>query len=250
VTALVVAVGLGLWQLASMTFLADSPSLPSPTEIVRQIVDDGWSFYGPNIATTTREAGWGWLWGTGIAIALAVVFVQLPSVERWLMRVAVAAACLPIIAIGPVLQIVFDGETPKIVLAALSCFFFTLIGTIVGLRSADRASLDLVAAAGGGSWSQLRTVRSRASLPSLFAALRIAAPTALLGAMIGEYLGGDSGLGVAMVNAQRSLQVTRTWGIAVVAALIAGAAYAVTALAGRLLTPWAPGSRSGTRSSS
>ena len=103
-------------------------------------------------------------------------------------------------------------------LAALSCFFFTLIGTIVGLRSADPASLDLVAAAGGGSWRQLRTVRSRASLPSVFAALRIAAPTALLGAMIGEYLGGDSGLGVAMVNAQRSVQVTRTWGIAVVAA--------------------------------
>ncbi len=232
-----IAAVLVVWQLASM--VGDSLSFPPPTQIVSQILDDGWSFYGPNIVTTVREAGWGWLWGNGIAIVLAVVFVQLPGVERWMMRVAIAAACLPVLAIGPVLQIVFAGDTPKIVLAALSCAFFTLIGALVGLRSADRASLEVVRAAGGGSWAQLRDVRSRAGLPSLFAALRIAAPAALLGAMIGEYLGGDRGLGVAMVNAQRSLQVTRTWGIAVVAALIAGAAYALTALVGRLATPWA-----------
>ena len=60
-------------------------------------------------------------------------------------------------------------------------------------------------------------MRFRAALPSLFAGLRIAAPAAMLGAIIGEYLGGDTGLGVAMINSQQALEVDRTWGIALVA---------------------------------
>ncbi len=68
-------------------------------------------------------------------------------------------------------------------------------------------------------------VRIRAALPSLFAALRIAAPAAILGAIIGEYLGGESGLGVAMIASQTSYEVSRTWGLAIVAGLLAGIAY-------------------------
>jgi ABC-type nitrate/sulfonate/bicarbonate transport system permease component len=119
-------------------------------------------------------------------------------------------------------------------------FFTTLIGAMVGLRSADAASLDLIHAFGGNSLKKLTKVRLRASLPSLFAALRIAAPAAVLGSIIGEYLGADRGLGVAMINSQQAFDVPRTWGIALVAAAAAGTGYAVTALVGRLLTPWAP----------
>jgi ABC-type nitrate/sulfonate/bicarbonate transport system permease component len=74
----------------------------------------------------------------------------------------------------------------------------------------------------------------------MFAGLRIAAPAAMLGAIIGEYLGAESGLGVAMINSQQSLAVERTWGIALVATALSGAAYGLIAAASRLLTPWAP----------
>ena len=77
------------------------------------------------------------------------------------------------------------------------------------------------------------------SLPSLFAALRIAAPAAVLGAIIGEYLGGDRGLGVAMINSEQSLDIARTWGIAFVATAVGAVGYGLMALVGRLLTPWA-----------
>ena len=120
---------------------------------------------------------------------LAIAFVQIPLVERALLQLALASYCLPVIAIGPVLAVLFSGDTPKVILAALSVIFTTLIGTLVGLRSADRTSLDLIRAYGGGSWTQLWKVRLRASLPSMFAGLRIAAPAAMLGAIIGEYLG-------------------------------------------------------------
>ena len=229
-----------IWQIVGMTIFAESRAIPPPTAIVAQIFEDGWSFYWPNIRTTLNEAMWGWIWGNSIAIVLAVMFVAVPLVERFAMKVAIAAYCLPIIAIGPILQILYDGATPKIILSAMTCFFTTLIGALVGLRSADPTSLDVVKAYGGGGWKQMRKVRIKASLPSLFAGLRIAAPAALLGAIIGEYLGGDSGLGVTMIASQQALNIDRTWGIALVATLLAGIGYAITAFIGRLLTPWAP----------
>jgi ABC-type nitrate/sulfonate/bicarbonate transport system permease component len=228
-----------VWEILGRTVFAGSRAVPPPTAILGQIGDDGFAFYGPNIETTLREAGKGWLWGNVIAIVLAVAFVQIPLVERALLQLALASYCLPVIAIGPVLAVLFTGDTPKVILAALSVIFTTLVGALVGLRSADRTSLDLIRAYGGGSWTQLWKVRLRAGLPSLFAGLRIAAPAAMLGAIVGEYLGAESGLGVAMINSQQSLAVARTWGIALVATALSGAAYGITALIGRLLTPWA-----------
>jgi ABC-type nitrate/sulfonate/bicarbonate transport system permease component len=229
------------WQIAGMTFL--SSTIPPPTAIVNQMTTDGFAFYWPNIVTTAREAAWGWVYGNTFAIVLAVLFVQVPLVERGLMRVAIAMYCLPIIAIGPILQILFDGDTPKIILAALTCFFTTLIGAVVGLRSVDPTSMELVRAYGGGSWAQFRRLRIKASLPSLFAGLRIAAPAAILGAIIGEYLGGENGIGVAMINSQQSFNLARTWSFALIATAMAGIAYGITAIVGRLLTPWAPRTR-------
>ena len=228
-----------VWEILGRTVFADSRAVPPPTAILKQIGDDGFGFYGPNIETTLREAGKGWLWGNVIAIVLAIAFVQIPLVERALLQLALASYCLPVIAIGPVLAVLFSDDTPKVILAALSVIFTTLVAALVGLRSADRTSHELIRAYGGGSWTQLWKVRLRASLPSLFAGLRIAAPAAMLGAIVGEYLGAESGLGVAMINSQQSLAVARTWGIALVATALSGAAYGVTALIGRLLTPWA-----------
>jgi ABC-type nitrate/sulfonate/bicarbonate transport system permease component len=229
-----------VWEILGKTVFADSRAVPPPTAIADQLYHDGWRFYGPNIETTLREATLGWLWGNLIAVVLAVAFVQIPLVEKALLRLALVSYCLPIIAIGPVLAILFEGDTSKVILAAISVIFTTLVAALVGLRSADRTSLDLIRAYGGGSWTQLWKVRLRAGLPSLFAGLRIAAPSAMLGAIVGEYLGAESGLGVAMINSQQSFAVERTWGIALVATAISGAAYGLTALAGRLLTPWAP----------
>ncbi|SDT69130.1 ABC transporter permease [Actinoplanes derwentensis] len=231
---------LAVWEVVGRTAGVESRTVPPPTAILRQLGTDGFAFYWPNVETTLREAGLGWLWGNAIAVVLAVLFVQIPLLERALLQLALVSYCLPVIAIGPVMAVLFSDDTPKVILAAISVVFTTLVGALVGLRSADRTSLDLVRAYGGGRWTELWRVRLRASLPSLFAGLRIAAPAAMLGAIIGEYLGAESGLGVAMINSQQSLAVERTWGIALVATALSGAAYGLTALVGRLLTPWAP----------
>jgi ABC-type nitrate/sulfonate/bicarbonate transport system permease component len=230
-----------LWEIVGLVFFSGRNGLvPPPTRIVSHMIDDGMSLYWPNARDTLYEASVGWFWGNLLAIGLALTFLIAPIVERPLTRLAVVVYCLPIIAIAPILTLKFHGQAPNITLAAISVFFTTLVGTLVGLRSADQTSLDMIHAYGGGALSKLRKVRLRAALPSLFAALRIAAPAAILGAIIGDYFGAERGLGGAMVASETALQIPRTWGLSIAAAALAGAAYGVTALVGRLLTPWAP----------
>lgn len=233
---------LALWSLTATTVGRDSGVVPTPWAIVEQAVDDGWAFYWTNVEATLREALTGFAWGNALAIAFAVLVLLVPRLEALVVQLAVISYCIPLVAIGPIVMVVFGGRTPAVFLAAISVFFTTLVGTLLGLRAAEPASLDLVRAYGGGRVQQLRHVQLIAAVPGTLAALKIAAPAALLGAIIGEYLGGiDNGLGVALTVAQQQFVVPRTWGLALAGGLVAGLGYALVALLGRFLTPWAAG---------
>ncbi|WP_293787515.1 ABC transporter permease subunit, partial [uncultured Aeromicrobium sp.] len=133
-------------------------------------------------------------------------------------------------------------------LAALAVFFTTLVGATTAFRAADRAALDVVTVSGGGALARLRKVQLVSAVPGILAALRIAAPAALLGAIIGEYLGGvDRGLGPAMINAQQSLLFPRIWAIALVCSAVAGLAYAALGILARVFAPWAPAAEGSAR---
>jgi sulfonate transport system permease protein len=228
-----------LWQAIVQFLYSGNGTIPSPSQIARQFWSDGPLFYILSASHTLQAAALGWLWGNALAIALATIAVAAPMLARPIFQLGIVSFCLPLTAIGPVLTLLFDGDIPRIVLAGLTVFFTTLVGAVIGLRSADPVMLELVHAFGGGRVDQLVKVRLRAALPSLFAALRIAAPSAILGAMIAEFLGAENGLGVILINSQQGLNYSRTWAIAVFATFVAGLAYGVTSLAARALTPWA-----------
>jgi ABC-type nitrate/sulfonate/bicarbonate transport system permease component len=237
-----VAALVAVWWLLAVTVFAVNGAVPTPAAMVARMVDDGWEFYSPHVTATVAEALQGFLWGNALALAVALLVLLVPPLEGLAMQVAVISYCIPLIAIGPIIKIVFGGRTPMVFLAAISVFFTTVVGALLGLRAADRASLDVVTAYGGGRWKQLTKVQLIASIPGVLAALKIAAPAALLGAIIGEYLGGiDTGLGVAMTIAQQQYEVARVWGLALVAGLLAGVAYAVIALVARFAAPWSSG---------
>ena len=222
-----------LWEVAALTFLADSKDVLGDLDV-----------YLRNARTTLRAALPGWFWGNVIATVMGALAVAVPLLERLTLHMAVAITSLPIIALGPIFQVTLEGDAPRSALAGLAVFFTTLVGTIVGLRACDRASVDLIRALGGGRTAVLRRVRVRAALPDYFAALKISAPAAVLGAIIGEFIGGsENGLGVALVAARANADSARVWGVALVATAVAGLGYALIALVGRLLTPWAPSAR-------
>ena len=236
-----IAVVLAVWTLLAVTVLHDDGAVPTPWAMLTRLVDDGWTFYEPHVRATGWEALRGFMWGNALAIGCALLVVLVPFLERVVTQLAVASYCLPVIAVGPILTVILDDDSPIVALSALSCFFTTLTGALSGLRAADRTSLDLVRAYGGGRWQELRRVRITAALPGTLAALRIAAPAAVLGAIIGEYMGRvEEGLGVAMIVSQQQLVADRTWGVAMVAAALAGIGFAAVALLARVATPWAP----------
>jgi ABC-type nitrate/sulfonate/bicarbonate transport system permease component len=243
-----------LWWVSAITvFSRTSPSgeamvgaIPTPLQVVQQLGVDGFDFYWKNASLTLAEAGLGFVFGNFSALALAGLALMIPKIENLATQIAVITYCIPIVAIGPIIRLVLgapgEGEPAgaAVALAALSVFFTTMVGALTGVKSADRASLDVVTVYGGNSWHRLIKVQLLASLPAIFAALRIAAPAAFLGAILGEYVGGpDLGFGPAMVNAQQSLEIARVWGLALVSGAIAGLAYAMFGLIARLVSPWA-----------
>ena len=221
---------IGLWWLASATVFADAGTVPSPGAVVSKMVDDGWGLYGPNVSITAQTALTGFLWGTILAVITALVVTIIPALEVIATQVSIISYCTPLLALGPLILVVFGGSTPSVFLAAISVYFTTMIGTLNGLKSADPQSLELVSVYGGGRFAKLYRIQLISSLPHLFASLKIAAPAAVLGAILGEYLGGvDTGIGVSLTAAQSSFEVARAWGMAVAAGLLAGLGYAVFA---------------------
>ncbi|HEV7721105.1 MAG TPA: ABC transporter permease subunit [Iamia sp.] len=242
-SAVAIVALLVVWEVLALTVMADSKAFPPFTDVVGNVVGD-LDTYTRNLRSTLRAVWPGWLYGNIVATFIGVVAIAIPHLERPALHVAVAISSLPIIALGPIFQVSLTGDAPRSALAALSVFLTTMIGAMVGLRACDKTSLDMVRAFGGGPVSALRKVRLRAALPDYFAALRISAPAAILGGIIGEFIGGaDNGLGVALIAARANADPARVWGLALVATLAAGAGYALIALVGRLLTPWAPRGR-------
>ena len=232
-SALIALSMLAAWQVLAVTVFSGRFVVPAPSSVVSLAFDD--HFYLSDLWVTLEISWKGWLLGNGVALLLAAVCLVLPVAETGLMTLGVATYCVPTIAIGPLLVVTAGPYGAKVLMSALSVFFVTLVAAVTGLRAASPTSLKVVTAFGGGRWQQLFKVRLRASIPMLASGLCISAPAAILGTMIGDYLGGDNGLGVIMLQAQQQLAVSRTWAIALVSTLVCGFTFGITAAIARRL---------------
>lgn len=240
------------WILAATVFSNVGPggiqAIPTPAQVVVGIADAGWGFFARNFGVTLAEAGIGYLWGNGIALLLSALVLVAPRLEGVVLQLAILTYCIPIVAIGVLVVVIIpipDAGEPSgigIFLAALSVFFTTVVGTLLGLKAADRAALDVVTVYGGSRLMQLRKVRLIAALPAILNALQIAVPAAFLGAVLGEFFGKvQVGVGPAMIAAQNGLDAPRVWALAIVSGLVALAGFGLIGLLARAAAPWARG---------
>jgi ABC-type nitrate/sulfonate/bicarbonate transport system permease component len=229
-----------IWWLISLAYEQRGGVVPAPLGVVTKLISDGWSFYQPNLLATLGEAAQGYLWGNLIALALGAITAIAPVIRPFLSQVALFAYSVPIVAVGPILVTAFPGRAPMIILSATAVLFLTLSSVADGLGMADRNVLAIVESRGGTAWQRLRFVRAWFALPSMFSALKMTVPAALLGAIFGEYLGRvDSGLGVVLVRAQKELEIPRAWGIILVMIFVSCIGYYLLDLVGRRLLRWA-----------
>ncbi|WP_116997821.1 ABC transporter permease [Desertimonas flava] len=235
---------LTVWEVAVRIVDVGNDALPAPTAIVAGLWRDR-EIYPRAIRATLSEAVAGFAVASVAAMFIGATCVLVPAAERLIMRVSLAIFCLPLIAIAPVLDLVLSDNGPRVALASLSAFFPIVIATVAGLQSVPRLELELIHALGGGAVAEVRFVRRRAAARGLLAGMRIGVTAAVLGALIGELIGAERGLGVLMLVSQKGLMVDRTWGVAVVAAAIAGTLYGLVAAVERLVGPTFPSDRAG-----
>ena len=222
------------WEVIGRLRLVADGAFPALTAIGASLVENA-AVYPPHLAATLGAAGAGFLIGNAVALLLALIFCLVPVLQRVAATLLVTLFCLPIVVVAPILGIAYGGDWPKIILAALAVFFPTMISTLVGLRTVPTQSVELVRASGGGPLRTLVLVRLRHALPDFLAGLQVAAPAAMLGTLLGEFLGGQRGLGVYLLGSMGRADPATLWAIGLVAAGISAAAYGVFGLARRAL---------------
>ena len=169
-----------LWELAGQLRWVGDGALPAPTQVLAQFWLDR-ADYPAHLWGTVRTAFAGFVLGNLAALALGLLFVWWRPAQRLMAGVNVTLFAMPAIALVPILVIALEGDTPRVVLAALSVYYPTMVATVLGLTQVDERLCDLVRVYGGSRWTTLVRVRLRSGLPTLLAGLRVAAPAAVLG---------------------------------------------------------------------
>jgi len=221
---------LGLWEILGQLRLVAGGALPAFSDILLRLWVDR-AEYPAHVWATLHASASGFVIGNAIAIAAGVLFVLWPPLLRITRGLNIALFALPPIAIAPILALTLSGMAPRITLAALGVYFVTMSATVIGLSQHDSRTADLVRAYGGGRWAILRLVQLRSALPGILSGFRVAAPAAVLGAILAEFGGGGRwGLGTYLLGSLGRGEPARLWGIGLVATAIAGLSYMVFAL--------------------
>lgn len=190
---------------------------------------------------TLRSALLGYAAAALCALALASVALGRPTTERPILSLGVLIDCVPLIALAPIFVIwIGQGPALHVTIAAISAFFPLLLGTVQGLKATDSNARELFHVIAATRWQRLRLLALPSALPYLFAALKIAAPLALLGALIAEWMGSERGLGAMIIYALFSFNVPVVWLTILTVCALSAAAYGLIALAERRIVRWAP----------
>ena len=230
------AVILAVWELLGRFDLVAGGALPAPGEILVRFWQDRGDYPGHVMATLWGSAT-GFLIGNAVAVAAGILFVLSPLASRLSRGINIAVFSVPSIAIAPILVLTLSGMAPRIVLAAISCYFVTMTATVIGLTQIDQRTADVIRAYGGGRWKVMRLVRLRSALPVILGGLQVAAPNAVLGAILAEFGGGGRwGLGNYLLGSLGRADPARLWGIGLVATAISGLAYLAFSLISHKVT--------------
>jgi sulfonate transport system permease protein len=221
------------WEVIGRLQLVASGAFPSLSSIARGLWRDR-ADYPHHLGATVQAAAIGFIVGNVIAVLCALVFARSAVIERLFRGVGITLFAVPLIAVVPVLLIAFSGETARIVLAAMAVYYPTLVAAVAGLRMVDGSLVDVVRAAGGDDGRVFILVRLRSALPLTMGGLRVAAPAAMLGALLAEFGGGARwGLGSYLLASLARADPARLWGIGLVATAVAALGYAAFAMLGR-----------------
>ncbi len=238
VPIVLLAMTIVIWE--AWVWIDDTPAwfLPAPSAIAAEAASSR-ALLWQHTWTTLQEVLVGYLIALVVGIATALLIAMSSIAERTIYPLIVASQAIPIIALAPILLIWFGfGMTPKVIVVVLLCYFPIAVNMADGLRSADVDALNLLRSMGASRWQIMRIVRVPSSLPYLISGARVAAAVAVIGAIVGEWVGASSGLGYLMTRAASQFLTARLFAAVAISGIIGVALFVIVALVGRMLTPW------------
>ncbi len=236
---MLLAVLTGAWEAFARLGGVENYLLPAPSEIATALVEDR-ELLLPDAWVTAKEVLLGFAIALVVGVAVAIVLHLSPLLRRAVYPLVVASQAVPVMVIAPILVIWFGfGMTPKLIVIALICFFPIAVNTLDGLRSVDADQVKLLRTLGASRAGVLRHLELPSSLPYFFSGAKIAVAVAVIGAVFGELVGSDAGLGHAIQIGTAQLLTARVFAAVLILSIMAIALFALVAALERRAVPWA-----------
>lgn len=225
-------------QATVMAFRIPTFLLPSPVAVVTEFLSAP-AFYLSNTGFTLTTTVAGFLFALVIGVALALLIVSSRIFDRVLFTLLSALHSVPKVALAPLLVIYLGtGMTQKVVIAAMIAVFTIVINTVVGLRSVDPEVLNMAHSKQASRLKILLKVQLPHALPNLFGALKAATTFTLIGAIVGEFVAGEQGLGYVILTAQGAFDTPRAFVAVVILGLVGTSLFHLLAFIERKVIPW------------
>ncbi|MGE0715171.1 MAG: ABC transporter permease [Alphaproteobacteria bacterium] len=227
-----------VWQAVVMAFRIPTFLLPSPVAVANEFLSSP-RFYLSNTAFTLSTTIAGFFFALVLGVTLALLIVSSRVLDKVLFTLLSSLHSVPKVALAPLLVIYLGtGVTQKVVIAALIAVFTIVINTVVGLRSVDPEVLNMAYSKQASRLTILLKVRLPHALPNLFGALKAATTFTLIGAIVGEFVAGEQGLGYVILTAQGAFDTPRAFVAVVILGLVGTALFHLLAFVERQVIPW------------
>jgi NitT/TauT family transport system permease protein len=225
--AMPIALFCAVWEVACIVLKIPNYIVPAPHRVLEKIVES-WSLLYAHSLTSIAEIMLGFVLASVCALVCAIAMVHSRRVEAVLEPFLVVSQVIPKVALAPLFIIWFGhGILPKIIIAMLIAFFPVLVNAVVGLRSVDAEIIELMESIAANKRQTFWRVRLPNSLPYIFPALKVAALLSIVGAMVGEFVGSDKGLGYLMIIGDVNLDTDLLFASLVVVTAFGMVVYAV-----------------------
>jgi NitT/TauT family transport system permease protein len=236
---LLIAVLFG-WKFVVASGRVSPYTLPAPEQVgttLQQVLT------GPDIRqhvlTTLTETVGGFAIGLFLAIVIGSILGRIEWLERTVRPLIVALQVIPKVALIPLFVIWFGfGVTSKVIMAAILAFFPMMLNVLLGVRSVDPGHRDVMRSLNASRWQTFRRLELHTTLPYVFAGMEVGIVFALIGAIVGEYLGGNVGLGYLIVSTLNALDAPKLFAVIILLAVLGSVLFLVVNTTKRFLIPW------------
>jgi NitT/TauT family transport system permease protein len=239
-TPILLVLLIGGWQFAVSVLGVSEFILPAPMDVWRSLVDlltggEIWT----DVWITLYEVLLGFVIALVAGTAVGAVLGRVVWLERAVQPALVALQVVPKVAFIPIFVIWFGfGTTSKVIMAAILAFFPIMLNVMLGVRSVDRGHRDVMRGLGASKWATFTNLELKSTLPYIFAGAEVGIVFAVIGAIVGEYLGGSEGLGHLVVKSLNALDAPQLFAVIVLLSVMGSLLYAAVTLTKRLMIPW------------